>query len=640
MSYSVQAATATRFSNPDTKPLVAGRLLIVDDLADNRAILTRRFQRRGFEIVEADSGPEALRLVEEQSFDCVLLDVMMPEMSGTEVLQEIRVKFSASLLPIIMVTAKSQSEDIVEALKFGANDYVTKPVDFSTALARVNSQIQRGRADLEIVDANKFLSSETASLQRQSAERGAELIHVDAAIRKEIARRITSEDQIAYLAHTDRLTGLPNRFTFEQKLEALGGFQEELGSRISLLFVDLDGFKNVNDTLGHGIGDGLLKQVAARVTRTVGANDFCARLGGDEFAIIHVSEDPATTAPRLAENVISAIGGAHVVEGNQIYIGASVGIAILDAGGKDVEGLLRQADLAMYRAKADGRGVFRLFEPEMAIQAEQRRRLESDLRKAMLNGEIHLKYQPIIDLTEQRVTGFEALMRWQHPVRGMVSPAEFIPLAEDTGLIVAMGEWAIHKACADAMTWPGDLRVAINISPVQFAEMKLLTAVVNALTATGLPANRLELEVTERAIQGNNKKNILVLRRLREFGARISLDDFGVGFSGLDYFRSCKFDKVKIDRSLVREMRDSRESLAIIRAAIGLGANLGISATAGGVENLDQLDNLMMEGCTEVQGFLFSRPKSSDDVPEMIEEIGRALDGRRRETSRTVSIMN
>jgi diguanylate cyclase (GGDEF)-like protein len=630
MSYLIQSATATHLSGAESRPVGAGKLLIVDDLADNRAVLTRRFQRRGFEIVEADCGPEALRLIEEQRFDCVLLDVMMPGMSGTEVLQAARGKFSPSILPIIMVTAKSQSEDIVEALKFGANDYVTKPVDFSIALARVNSQIERRRADLEIIDANKSLADEAATLQQRIAERSAKLIQANAAIQEEIARRIASEDKIAYLAHHDTLTGLPNRFTFEEKLKALNDFNQEFGSRISLLFIDLDGFKNVNDTLGHGIGDELLREVATRLKQTVGANDFCARLGGDEFAIIHVSEDAATTAPRLAETLISAIGGAHVVEGNQVYIGASVGIAILEPGEKDMDRLLRQADLAMYRAKADGRGVFRSFEPEMGAQAEERRYLELDLRKAMMNGELHLKYQPIIDLREQRVTGFEALMRWQHPVRGTVTPAEFIPLAEETGLIVAMGEWAIHKACADAVKWPGDLRVAINLSPVQFRNMNLLTAVVDALSVTGLPANRLELEITEGVLLGNNKQNILMLRRLREFGARISLDDFGTGFSGLGYFRSFKFDKVKIDQSFVREMRNSPESLAIIRAAIGLGANLGISATAEGVENLDQLDSLLIEGCTEVQGFLFSRAKPSDDVPEMVEEIGRSFEERKQ----------
>jgi diguanylate cyclase (GGDEF)-like protein len=627
----MQSAAPNHPSGGEAKPFGAGKLLIVDDLADNRAVLTRRFQRRGFEIVEADCGAEALRLVDEHTFDCVLLDVMMPGMSGTEVLQEIRGRFSPSILPIIMVTAKSQSEDIVEALKFGANDYVTKPVDFSIAQARVNSQIERRRTDLEIIDANKTLMSEAATLQQRIAERSAKLIQANAAIQEEIARRVASEGKIAYLAHHDTLTGLPNRFTFEEKLRALNGFQQEFGSRISLLFIDLDGFKNVNDTLGHGIGDELLKEVAARLRQTVGVSDFCARLGGDEFAIIHVSDDAGKTAARLAETVIAAIGGAHILDGNQVYVGASVGIATLDAGEKDMERLLKQADLAMYRAKADGRGIFRLFEPEMGARAEHRRDLELDLREAMQNGELQLKYQPIIDLREQRVTAFEALLRWNHPLRGIVSPAEFIPLAEETGLIVAMGEWVINRACADAAKWPGDLRVAINLSPVQFRNMNLLSAIVDALASSGLPAQRLELEITEGVLLGNNKQNIRMLQQLREFGARISLDDFGSGFSGLGYFRSFKFDKVKIDQSFVREMRNSPESLAIIRAAIGLGANLGICATAEGVESLEQLDSLLLEGCTEVQGFLFSRAKETADVPGMIDEIRRTFETRKRE---------
>ena len=626
MSYSPQSGMARQPSNTEANPPVVGRLLIVDDVADNRAILTRRFQRRGFEIVEADCGAEALRLIGEQTFDCVLLDVMMPGMDGTEALRRIREKFAASLLPVIMVTAKSQSEDVVEALKLGANDYVTKPVDFSVALARVNSQIDRRRAELELLETNKSLLSEKSDLQQRIVERSAKLLQAKVEIEQAVARRTASEDRITYLAHHDMLTGLPNRFAFDGKLKASQQFAEESHSQISLLFIDLDGFKNVNDTLGHGIGDKLLKQVADRLREVAGEKDFCARLGGDEFAIIHVSKDALNTAVQLAEKIIATLSGAHDLDASQVFIGASVGIATLSAGDKDTSVLLRRADLAMYRAKAEGRGTYRVFEPEMAVLAELRRKFETDMREATENGAFELYYQPIVDLKSGKVMGLEALMRWSHGTRGSVSPAEFIPLAEETGLIVQLGEWAIRRACADAAKWPGNLRVAVNLSPVQFRDTNLPTVVVDALSSSGLPANRLELEITEGVMLGNNMQNVLTLEKLRDLGVRISIDDFGTGFSGLGYLRAFPFDKVKLDQSFVREMDSNLESMAIIRASIGLGSNLGMCITAEGVESLDQCDELLKEGCTEVQGFLFGQARPNSDVVGMIEEIERRTD--------------
>jgi diguanylate cyclase (GGDEF)-like protein len=623
MNYSPQSVSSARSSDLRNEPLSGARLLIVDDLADNREVLTRRFQRRGFEIVEADCGAQALRLIEEQTFDCELLDVMMPGIDGIEVLRRVRDKHTASLLPVIMVTAKSQSEDVVEALKLGANDYVTKPVDFAIALARVNSQIERRREELRALNCAKSLADEKQTLEQRVSERSAKLLQANAAIQAEVARRIESENRIAYLAHHDTLTGLPNRFTFEEKLRSLQQFDQAFCSQVSLLFVDLDGFKNVNDTLGHSIGDDLLKGVAERLVKVVGASDFCARLGGDEFAVIHISGEAQKTLPPLAESIIAAVSGAHFLEGHQVFVGASIGVATLAPGETNMEALLKRADIAMYRAKADGRGIYRIYEPEMGFRAEERSRLESDMRSAAECGAFELYYQPIFDLRERKVRGFEALMRWNHPIRGAVGPSEFIPLAEETGLIVSMGEWALRQACSDAAKWPGDLRVAINLSPVQFRNANLISVVLNALASSGLAPHRLELEITEGVMLGDNKQNIQILKRLRDIGAKISLDDFGTGFSGLGYFRSFQFDKVKIDQSFVREMRRNSESLAIIRAAIGLGENLGICTTAEGVESLDQLDDLLSEGCTEVQGFLFSRAKPNSEVFDMIDEITR-----------------
>lgn len=591
-------------ARPDDQYSPAAKLLIVDDIADNREVLSRRLVKRGFEIVEADCGPEALRLVQEQTFDVVLLDVMMPGMDGMEVLRRLRKQFSASLLPVIMVTAKTQSEDVVEALKAGANDYVTKPVDLSIVLARLNNQVVRRRAETAMQKANESLLNAMTHLEQ----------------------RIALEKKIAHLAHHDVLTGLANRFAFDVKLNAARRLAEESGSQLALLFIDLDGFKNVNDALGHPVGDEVLKAVAARLTDVVsGTSDFCARLGGDEFAVVHTSIDVRTTAASLAQAIISAVEGCNTVGGHQVFLSASVGVSVLDAGDTDTATLLKRADLAMYRAKADGRGVHRFFETDMAVQAKLRRSLELDFRRAAENGDLQVYYQPVIGLRERKVSGFEALMRWNHPTRGFVSPSEFIPLAEETGLIVPIGEWAFRQACADAAQWRDNLRVAINLSPVQFRSAGLISVVVSALSASGLPPERLELEITESVLLRNSEQNMFLLGRLRELGARIALDDFGTGYSGLGYLRAFHFDKIKIDQSFVREMLVHPESCAIVQAAVSLGGSLGLCTTAEGVESAEQFEFLVGLGCTEVQGFLFSAAQPNVKVAGLVEEIERRI---------------
>jgi diguanylate cyclase (GGDEF)-like protein len=599
----------------------AGRLLIVDDLADNRALLTRRLLRRNYQIVEAEGGREALAAIENDDFDCVLLDWMMPEMSGDEVLRRIRERFDSSILPVIMVTARDQSEDVVQALKSGANDYVTKPVDFGVALARVENQVAQRRAELQMRNLNRSLQVAKQNLEDRVAERTQKLRQADAAIQREVALRMASEDRISYLAHYDSLTGLLNRHAFDDKLNEMRERARQYGHQLSLLFIDLDGFKNINDTLGHEAGDELLRQIAFCLTSSLQNGDFVSRFGGDEFAVVHMSADTPRSAQTLAETIIAAVSAGHMVAGHQVHVGASVGIALFSGGDNSVSTLLKQADLAMYRAKADGRGVCRFFEPEMSLKAESRRQLEMDLREAVKRHEFQIYYQPIVDLKSRKVAGFEGLLRWNHPTRGFVPPADFIGLAEETGLIVSIGEWVLRQACSDAAAWPNELRVAINLSPIQFRAAGLSGIVINALAAAGLPAHRLELEITENVMLGNTRHNIAILEGLRKLGVRISLDDFGTGFSGLGYFRAFQFDKVKIDQCFVREMIRNPESLAIVRAAIGLGVNLGIRTTAEGVESVEQLERLVSEGCNEVQGFLFSAPQPNAALQDIIQQI-------------------
>ena len=606
--------------SPRGSPEPSPRLLIVDDVADNRAILARQFGRRGYEIVEAEDGAKALCLIGEQAFDAVLLDVMMPGISGTEVLRRIRAQHSAAMLPVIMVTAKTQPEDIVESLKLGANDYVTKPVEFSIALARVASQVARRRGELEMLRTKDALENDNKRLENWVSERSAQLMRATAEVREEIMRRTATEDRVAYLAHHDTLTGLANRFSFDCELQAAPLRRREDSLNYAVLFMDLDGFKNVNDALGHAVGDALLREVANRIGNAVSGDDFVARFGGDEFAILHLSTDIEVSSTALAKRLIDVTGACQSVDGHQVFIGASIGIAIA-RGEVDPNTLMKRADLAMYRAKADGRGQFRLFQPEMDAVAQMRRSLELDLRVAIARGEFEIFYQPIVNLEHKSLSGFEALLRLKHPERGILAPDTFIPLAEETGLIVPIGEWVLRQACADATRWPLELRVAVNLSAVQFRNRNLIAVIVNALAASGLHPSRLELEITESVLLGNNSQTMEMLHQLRKAGVAISLDDFGAGYSGLGYLRSIQFDKVKIDKSFIREMASRGESLAIIQAAVGLATSLGISTTAEGLETEEQLREVVIEGCIEGQGFFFSKPLPAVRVPEMIERV-------------------
>ncbi|HEV7873085.1 MAG TPA: EAL domain-containing protein [Enterovirga sp.] len=596
--------------------------MIVDDIADNRDILARRFQRRGFEITQATGGYHALELIEQQDFDLVLLDVMMPDLEGTEVLKRVRERHSAVSLPIIMVTAKSQSEDVVSALELGANDYVTKPVDFAVALARANAQIGRKRAEEAAACATEALRVANEDLERRVFERTAELVAANSSLKDEVAQRLKSEAEIQYLAHHDALTGLANRVLFRKELErALATRARNAGLELAVLFLDLDGFKGVNDTLGHSIGDGLLKAITNRLQDVIGETDKIARLGGDEFAILQVGQEQPGSAANLAGRIIQAIGAPCLVDGHQVVVGGSIGITVVADGHTDPDQLLKSADLAMYRAKADGRGTYRFFEPEMDAQAQARRSLEIDLRQAMLEGAFELYYQPIVNLAAKRASGCEALLRWKHPERGFVSPAEFIPVAEETGLIVQIGDWALRQACTEAASWPDGMRVAVNLSPVQFKSGNVVASVVSALAASGLPAARLEVEVTESVLLEKTEENLSILRNLHELGVRISLDDFGTGYSSLSYLQSFRFDKIKIDRSFVRDLRTDSDNIAIVRAIAGLGTSFGVTTTAEGVETEEELRCIEQEGCTEVQGYFYSPPKPAAELPEILARI-------------------
>ena len=420
----------------------------------------------------------------------------------------------------------------------------------------------------------------------------------------ELKRR---EKEIHHLAYHDGLTGLPNRLLLQQRLaEALAAAGDERS--VTVMCLDVDHFKRVNDTLGHGMGDALLKTISDRLRRCVRPSDTVARLGGDEFAIIVVGLPEPDYANVLARRILRALSEPAECDGHRVATGISIGISCSATDGSCSDLLLKNADLALYRAKADGRGTFRFFEADMDARAQERRSLEMDLRSAIANDQLEVHYQAQVDVDRNSIAGFEALLRWHHPVRGLVSPAEFIPLAEETGLINQIGLWVLHRACQDATGWPESVRIAVNVSPAQFKHHDLHKLVAGILEETGITPGRLELEITESLLLRDTDANLEALRKLKDLGLRVSMDDFGTGYSSLSNLRSFPFDKIKIDRSFVRELGSNLGCAAIVKAVLGLGQSLGVSTCAEGVETLDQLARLRHEGCTEVQGYYFSVP--------------------------------
>jgi diguanylate cyclase (GGDEF)-like protein len=440
------------------------------------------------------------------------------------------------------------------------------------------------------------------------------------ATHEDITERRRAEASILYMARHDALTRLPNRVMFQERLEQAIELADR-GKGYAVLCLDLDHFKLVNDTLGHPVGDGLLRSAAERLQACVRQVDTVARLGGDEFAIIQVTMERPEDAAVLATRILTAFGNPFDVEGHHIMVGTSIGVAVAPADGTSSEKLLKNADIALYLAKAEGRGTVRFFEPEMDARIQSRRRLELDLRAAIAGRQFEVYYQPLVNLTADRVSGFEALLRWHHPIRGLVSPGEFIPLAEETGMIVAIGEWVLKAACLEAANWSADIKLAINLSPVQFKKGDLVAAVQAALDASGLSPDRLELEITESVLLQNTEKTLAVLHQLRAAGIAVALDDFGTGYSSLSYLRSFPFDKIKIDQSFVRDLTMNNEAMSIVRAVTGLGHSLCMKTTAEGVETMEQLDQLRQEGCTEVQGYIFSRPQPAHELPSLIERL-------------------
>ena len=433
------------------------------------------------------------------------------------------------------------------------------------------------------------------------------------ATHEDVTERQRSEERIAHMARHDALTDLPNRMLL---LEQLNHEIKRVkrGECLAVLCLDLDQFKSVNDALGHHIGDELLKLVGERLRGCTRELDIVARMGGDEFAIIMTQMDQAADAATLSKRIRDSVIKPYQVEGHQIVTDISIGISVAPMDAVESDELLRNADMALYDAKADGRGTFRFFEPEMNTRMKVRRELEMDLRKALASEQFQLYYQPLVVLETNEVNGFEALLRWNHPARGLVSPADFIPIAEETGLIVPLGEWVLRAACDEAVNWPEHIKVAVNLSPAQLNSRNLVSMVTAALRESGMPPRKLQLEITESVLLQNTFTTLATLHELRKMGVQIALDDFGTGYSSLSYLRSFPFDKIKIDRSFIQDLSNGAEPLAIVNAVAGLAKCLNMTSTAEGVETQQQMEVLQAIGCTEMQGYLFSHARPAHEI--------------------------
>lgn len=617
-------------------------ILIVDDLPDNLRLLSAMLTERGYKVRSAINGAIALMASQAAPPDLILLDINMPEMTGYEVCQKLKSIATTQAIPVIFISALDEAWDKVKAFSVGGVDYITKPFQLEEVVARVENQLTLCRLRLQLEQQNAQLQQEirdraaaeatvrqlNAELEERVQQRTAQLETANQSLEEEITERKRAQDQLLYLALHDALTGLPNRALFLKQLgKALDRAKQDSGYQFALLFLDCDRFKVINDSLGHLTGDLLLISIAHRLRDSLDAEATLSRLGGDEFAILLERISGVENARQVAEHLQHALSAPFPLEDREIFINASIGIVLGNSNYNKPDHLLRDADTAMYQAKAQGKARYQIFDSEMHDRALARLQLETDLRRAIDRQELRLHYQPIISLTSGTIRSMEALVRWHHPDRGLISPGLFIPSAEETGLIVPIGQWVLQEACQQFCRWQtqglagenGLLKtISVNLSTKQLAQPDLLEKIDAVLQETGIPGHCLKLEITESSIMEQENRVAPLLKQLKERQIQLSIDDFGTGYSSLSYLHRFPVDTLKIDQSFVRRLDEQNENIEIIRTIVDLADHLNMDAIAEGIETPEQLDQLRALRCECGQGYFFSKPVDVATISQIL----------------------
>jgi diguanylate cyclase (GGDEF)-like protein/PAS domain S-box-containing protein len=683
------------------------RLLIVDDNEMNRDMLARRLARKGYDVLVANGAHDLVENVNQDGIDLVLLDIEMPEITGLDALRILRKVYSAAELPVIMVTAKNQSEDIITALDLGANDYLTKPIDFPVAVARITTQLAHKRAQEALKESEEryalaalgsndglwdwnipenevhfsarwksmlgFQENEISNKPEEwfdrihDADRARvkneitahqngttphfesehRMLHHDGTFRWMLSRGLAIRDQsgrplrmagsqtdITQAKVSDPLTGLPNRLLFIDRLNRLIKYSKRRKNHsFAVVFMDLDGFKMINDSMGHMVGDQLLVGVAERLEKCLRATDTLARLrdtytvarlGGDEFTVLLDDLKDPNDAKIAADRLMKALKPPFLLAGKEVYTSVSIGIAQSNSVYEGPDEMLRDADTAMYHAKSLGKGRYEVFDAKMRASVMARLQLETDLRHALERREFRNFYQPIVNLASGEIAGFEALLRWQHPTRGLLGPIEFIGVVEETGLIRELGWWNLSEACRQIGEWRAaspanaNLIISVNLSAKQFLQPNLVADIANLLREIKLPPDALKLEITESTVMKDPLGAVEMLQQIKSLGVRLAIDDFGTGYSSLSYLHRFPLDTLKIDRSFISSMDDDGDGMEIARTILPMAKNLRLDVVAEGVETLEQFELLKKFNCAFGQGYYFSRPLSADGISTLL----------------------
>jgi len=611
-------------------------ILIIDDMPANLGVMVEHLAARGWRVLVAQEGEEGLTRARFALPDLILLDVMMPGAGGFETCRRLKADERTRDIPVIFMTALADVEDKLKGFAAGAVDYVAKPFHIDEVLARVGTHLALRSSQQQLAVQNAYLAEQIAvrreaeaalqaardELEQRVAARTAALGRANASLEAEIAERTAAQEALYALACHDALTGLPNRGVLEERLAQAIAQALRHGRSVAVLFIDLDGFKHINDTLGHQAGDQILRDTASRLQQCVRAEDCVARLGGDEFVISLAELAARDDAALVAHKIMRALEQPFLIDRREVHVSGSIGISAFPADGETVDALLRGADMAMYAAKDEGPGNFRFFTAALSEMAQRRRTIADWLRRALSHDELELHYQPQVDLANGRIFAAEALIRWRQPGNGLVASGEFVPMAEETGLILPMGEWVLRHACEQLHRWreePGapDLCIAVNLSVRQFHQPGFQDLAARILAETGLPASALDLEITE-SLLVHNPESLRTLNQLSDMGVQLAVDDFGTGYSSLAYLQRFPIDELKIDRSFVSGIGANPHDTAIVTAIIAMAHSLQLKVVAEGVETAGQLAFLAAHGCEAAQGFYFGKPVSADAFTELL----------------------